>query len=72
MMMAKKDDTFNKVMKGVNNPSEHNPEHKARLKRDKRKAELLEEGQRMKLRNKVKRRGGTGDDGVIDSGQFSS
>jgi hypothetical protein len=72
MMADKNEEIRRKVMKGVNNPSEHNPEHKARLKRDKRKAELLEEGQRMKLRNKVKRRGGAGDDGVIDTGMFGS
>lgn len=67
--MARNKD-FDKVMKGANDPENHNPEHKKRLARDKRKAELLEEGQRMKLRNKVKRRGGAAGDDVIDTGMF--
>jgi hypothetical protein len=67
--MGKKDNTFDKVMKGVRDPEQHNPEHKKRLKRNNRTAELLEEGERMKLRNKIKRRGGAGDD-VVDSGMF--
>lgn len=65
-------DEFKRVMKGIKDPDKHNPEHKARLARDKRKAELLEEGQRMKLRNKIKRRGGAAGDDVIDTGMFGS
>lgn len=63
--MGNKD--FDKVMKGVNDPKEHNPDHKKRLKRDADRKVALAKG----IVKRDKRRRG-GDDNVIDSGMFDS
>jgi hypothetical protein len=62
-------DEFKRVMKGIKDPDKHNPEHKARLKRDAKTAKALDKGGK-KTGKGIHRKGGHGDD-VIDSGMFS-
>lgn len=59
---------FDKVMKGVNDPKEHNPEHKKRLKREADRKVALAKG----IVKRDKRRKGHGGNDVIDSGMFGS
>jgi hypothetical protein len=68
-MSHKSDDAFDKVMKGVKNPKKDNPYHKDRLKKDAKKAKDVDKAQRERKAKHTRRKG---DDGVIDTGQFSS
>jgi hypothetical protein len=68
-MPRKSDDAFDKVMKGVKNPKKDNPYHKDRLKKDAKKAKDVQSAQDKRKAKHTRRRG---DDGVIDTGMFSS
>jgi hypothetical protein len=72
MMMAKKDDTFAKVMKGLKGTKGDSNAKRAEL--DKRKArgeaQAANDRKRRDTQKKAKDRR-RGDDGVIDTGMFS-
>jgi hypothetical protein len=73
MMMAKKDDTFDKVMKGIKSTKGLTKAQQAEL--DKRKAkgedQATNDRKRRATQKKAKDRR-RGDDGVIDTGMFGS
>jgi len=71
--MARQDDTFNKVMKGVNGTKGLTKAQRAELdrRRAKGEAQAANDRQRRDTQKKAKDRR-RGDDGVIDTGMFGS
>jgi hypothetical protein len=70
MMMADSNEEIRrKVMKGVNDPKKHNAYHKEQLKKDAAKAKATQKAIDKRKGKHTRRHG---DDGVIDSGMFSS
>jgi hypothetical protein len=73
MMMAKKDDTFDKVMKGIK--STKGDSNAKRAEMDKRKARAEDQAAFDRSRRDLRRRALKrieGDNGVIDTGMFGS
>ena len=66
--MARKDGTFNEVMKGIKDPKKSNPYHKEQLKKDAAKAKAVEAALKKRKGKHTRRHG---DDGVVDTGMFS-
>ena len=69
MTRDKDEEIRRKVMKGIKNPDKDNPYHKDNVKRDKTKAKQVQSALDKRKGKHTRRKG---DDGVIDSGMFSS